>query len=169
MNLPTYLVVGVLIPFLILFFILRSVWLKKTKVEEAIQTCVKEIHLKDEIIKKYTIKLGRYNGPSATLYIGKEALYFVNLATGTLEEMLYREILDVSSGSPESFYMMNANVQGILANAMTQAEIGQCVFIEVDLSYKIMTCTIAGLTPEVSSEIADQILKQKYLSDLNDY
>ena len=35
MNLPTYLVVGVLIPFLILFFILRSVWLKKTKVEEA--------------------------------------------------------------------------------------------------------------------------------------
>ena len=59
MNLLTYLVVGVLIPFLILFFILRSVWLKKTKVEEAIQTCVKEIHLKDEIIKKYTIKLRR--------------------------------------------------------------------------------------------------------------
>ena len=88
--------------------------------------------------------------------------------TGTLEEMLYREILDVSSGSPESFYMMNANVQGILANAMTQAEIGQCVFIEVDLSYKIMTCTIAGLTPETSFEIADQILKQKYLSDLKE-
>ena len=46
MNLLTYLVVGVLIPFLILFFILRSVWLKKTKVEEAIQTCVKEYILK---------------------------------------------------------------------------------------------------------------------------
>ena len=90
----------------------------------------------------------------------------MNLHKGSYNPIYYHEILEVSSGSPDSMYSMNLNIEGVMANAMTRAEIGQCVFLEVDLDYRSLTIIFAGLAPQIATEIEDKILHRKYFSNI---
>lgn len=150
-----------------LFFYLRSYFSKVNELNQIANRSIAEIRGNDEILEEYNIKLGSFQGEKSILFIGNNALYVLNLHKGSYNPIFYHEILDVSSGSPDSMYSMNLNIEGVMANAMTRAEIGQCVFLEVDLDYRSLTIIFAGLAPQIAKEIEDKILNRKYLSDIS--
>ncbi len=168
MNSEFYTSIFVLILILLfIFFYFGSHPSKVKELNELANKSITEIKENDEIFEEYNIKLGNFRGQQAVLYIGNNALYVLNLQTGSYNPIFYHEILAVSSGSPDSMYAMNLNIEGVMANAMTRAEIGQCVFLELDLDYRSMTLIFAGLTSQIAAAIEDKILHRKYLSDIS--